>query len=144
MHYNTHTLGCIACKVSVRLLFHQQPPDDRRKSMSEEAQENIKDLFSKFCNSSTIHGTYFLGESTTGKVARFAWLIVVILGAVGSVIIINNTYEGWKANPIITSVAQLPIESISFLSITVCPLDDTRYVIKTQTSTFNLARALNP
>ena len=109
--------------------------------MSEEAQENIKELFSKFCNSSTIHGTYFLGESTTGKVARFAWLIVVILGAVGSVIIINNTYEGWKANPIITSVAQLPIESISFLSITVCPLDDTRYVIKTQA--LNLVRALD-
>ena len=94
--------------------------------MSEMAQSSMKELFTKFCTSSTIHGTYFLGESTTGKIARVVWLIVVIMGAVGSVIIINRTFEGWKKNPIITSVAQMPIESISFLAITICPLDDTR------------------
>ena len=58
--------------------------------MTDIAQNSIKELFSKFCNSSTIHGTYFLAESTTGKIARFLWLVVVILGAVGSVIIINR------------------------------------------------------
>ena len=94
--------------------------------MTEMAQSSVKELFTKFCNSSTIHGTYFLGESTTGKIARFVWLVVVVMGAVGSVIIINRTFEGWKKNPIITSVAQMPIESISFLAITICPLDDTR------------------
>jgi hypothetical protein len=60
-------------------------------------------LFGKFTNSSTIHGTYFLGESTT-LIGRTFWVIVVAAGISASGWIINNSFKAWESNPVITSV----------------------------------------
>ncbi len=99
----------------------------RRRSGESVEPEGMLDLFHKFCSSSTIHGTYFLTETTTSRIARLGWAVVVFLGIIAATFIINRSFEGWKKNPIITSVAQKPIESIYFLAITICPLDDTRW-----------------
>jgi hypothetical protein len=46
------------------------PQDTRRLSITETASNSMKDLFHKFCSSSTIHGTYFWTESSTSRLAR--------------------------------------------------------------------------
>ena len=34
--------------------------------------------------------------------------------------------QSWKENPVITSVAQIPIESIFFQPVTICPIEETK------------------
>ena len=83
--------------------------------------EDVGSVFSKFCNSSTVHGTYFWWESRT-IIGKFIWVCIVVLGIGSSALIINNSFVAWQTNPVITSVAQIPIEQIPFPSVTICPL----------------------
>ena len=50
------------------------------------------DLFRKFCETSTIHGTFFWSESSS-YLAKLFWIIVVISGLVGSAWIIDNQFK---------------------------------------------------
>lgn len=84
-----------------------------------------RDKWKEFCSSSTIHGTYFWSESHS-LVVKLVWMIVVMAGIASAIFTINSSFEGWKKNPVITSVFQRPIESVPFLAITICPMDDTR------------------
>lgn len=91
-------------------------------------ESNLTHLFRKFCSSSTIHGTYFWSESRS-PVAKTLWGLIVLFGIVSATFIINSSFEGWKDNPVITSVMQKSIEEIPFPAITICPLDDTRFYL---------------
>ena len=90
--------------------------DTRRKSCITEFEEELcksasnpfQELFSKFCSSSTIHGTYFCIASST-IVARILWGIIVCLGIVSAAWIINSSFAAWQEHPVITS-GGFPIE----------------------------------
>ena len=107
--------------------------DTRRKSCITEFEEELckaasnpfQELFSKFCSSSTIHGTYFCIASST-ILARILWGIIVCLGIVSAAWIINSSFAAWQEHPVITSVQQSSIEIVPFPAITICPLDHTR------------------
>ena len=87
---------------------------------------NFGDLFSKFCASSTIHGTYFWTEART-PIARIVWGAIVLLGIFSATFIINSSFKAWQDHPVVTSVMQKSIEEIRFPAITLCPMDDTRF-----------------
>lgn len=94
----------------------------------EESCEHFRELFHKFCSSSTIHGTYFWSESHSYW-AKLCWGLIVVFGVVSAIYIVNRCFEGWRANPVITSVMQKSIEEIPFPAITICPMEDTRFQI---------------
>ena len=50
------------------------------------------DLFRKFCETSTIHGTFFWSESSS-LLGKLFWIVVVIVGLVGSVWIIDKQFK---------------------------------------------------
>ncbi len=52
---------------------------------------------------------------------------VNISGIIMSAFVINQSFSAWKKNPVVTSVAQLPIEAVPFPAITICPIGNTRY-----------------
>ena len=85
------------------------------------------DTFQKFCRSSTIHGTYFLAE-TSNRYAKFMWGLVVVISIAIAGMIIQYSYDSWETSPDITSVRQIPIEKVQFPAVTICPIDDTRRV----------------
>ena len=81
--------------------------------------------FDRFCDSSTIHGTYYWAESST-IFGKLLWVTIVIIGISASGWIIDNSFRAWAQAPVITSVEQILIEQVPFPAITVCPLEKTR------------------
>ena len=61
-------------------------------------------------------------------VTRFVWTVVVLFAVLLSGFFIYKHNIAWDENPVVTSVQQISIEQIEFPSITVCPLDQTRYM----------------
>ena len=72
-----------------------------------------------FLESSTIHGLTYI--STTKKYARLFWILVVISGFTGSILIIRESFQSWSDSPIKTTIETLPISKIKLPKVTVCP-----------------------
>ena len=84
-------------------------------------------LWHGFCNTSSIHGVNFISLHNS-MLNKALWTLVVIGGIALAAVVINQSFEQWEKHPIITSVAQISIEQIESPSVTVCSLDDSRYV----------------
>ena len=75
--------------------------------------------FRNFLESSTIHGLTYI--STTTKIVRIFWILVVIGGFTGAGILIYQSFESWDESPIKTTIETLPIADVPFPKVTVCP-----------------------
>ncbi|XP_040569255.2 uncharacterized protein [Lepeophtheirus salmonis] len=87
---------------------------------------SFRDLFSSFCSSSTIHGTFFIKESKT-SFGKLIWSCIILIGIGMSSWIIQKSFQSWKSNPIVTSVMQISIEELDFPSITICHMESNRF-----------------
>lgn len=87
---------------------------------------SVGELFHRFCSTSTIHGTYFWGESRS-IIGRCVWYFIVTMGIACSSYFIYKHNLSWQKQPVVTSVKQIAIEEVHFPAITICPLDHTRY-----------------
>ena len=96
-----------------------------QEKISKGKNSPFQELFSKFCNTSTIHGIYFCNSSINGILGRIIWGVIVIVAMIISAWSINNSFEHWRDHPVITAVEQKSIEVITFPAITICPLDQT-------------------
>ena len=76
-----------------------------------------------FLESSTIHGLTYI--STTRRLVRFLWIIIVIGGFTGAGFLIHKSFQDWSDNPITTTIDTRPIEELGFPKVTVCPPKDT-------------------
>ena len=81
--------------------------------------EGIKD----FLESSTVHGLTCI--STTRKLVRLFWIIVVILGFSGAGYLIYTSFQDWDESPVKTTIESRPITEITLPKITVCPPKNT-------------------
>ena len=81
--------------------------------------DNIKN----FLESTTIHGLNYI--STTRKLVRLFWIIVVIGGFTGAGILIHTAFQSWANSPAKTTEETLPITDIIFPKVTVCPPKNT-------------------
>ena len=81
--------------------------------------DNIKN----FLESTTIHGLNYI--STTRKLVRLFWIIVVIGGFTGAGILIHTAFQSWADSPVKTTEETLPITDIIFPKVTVCPPKNT-------------------
>ena len=93
---------------------------------TEKGEQSLPEMLKTFSTTSTLHGISFVGTSAS-VLTKLLWLAIVILGLVLSIIGIDQCFKGWEANPVITAVWQVPIESTPFPSITICPIGDERY-----------------
>ena len=84
---------------------------------------NISDIFDSFLSLSSISGLNHI--SLSRGVPRFFWILVVITAFIFSGFLIQQAFEGWTKNPIITTIETLPISELKFPKITVCPPKDT-------------------
>ena len=76
-----------------------------------------------FLESSTIHGLSYI--SSTKRLQRLFWTLVVILGFSGAAVLIYQSFQSWEESPITTTIETLPIKEITFPKISVCPPQNT-------------------
>ena len=79
--------------------------------------------FRNFLESSTIHGLNYI--STTRKLVKLLWILVVIAGFTGAGVMIYQSFQDWDENPVKTTIDTLPIAQLKFPKVTVCPPKDT-------------------
>ena len=78
------------------------------------------DSLKEFLETSTIHGLSHIASSPS-KVSKCLWSLVVVAGFTVAVTLINNSYTGWQASPILTSISTHPLSELDFPKVTVCP-----------------------
>ena len=78
---------------------------------------------SAFLEASTVHGLIYI--STTRKYARLFWIIVVLTGFLGAILLIKESFDSWSESPIKTTIETLPISEIKLPKVTVCPPKNT-------------------
>ena len=76
-----------------------------------------------FFESSTIHGLVYW--STTKRLVKLFWIIVVITGFCFAGFLIQISFQGWEESPIKTTIETVPISEVTFPKIKVCPAKDT-------------------
>ena len=76
-----------------------------------------------YLESSTVHGLTYI--ATTKKYSRLFWILMVIAGFTGAIILIYKSFESWEESPVSTTIETRPITEITFPKVTVCPPKDT-------------------
>ena len=94
--------------------------------------DQIMVVIKSFLESSTIHGLTYISSST--KLIRLFWTLVVIAGFTGAAVMIYQAFEDWNENPVTTTIETRPITEIILPKVTVCPpmntFTDLNYVLK--------------
>ena len=73
----------------------------------------------EFFDVSTIHGLHHISSSR--KWAKIFWILIVIGGFSGAIMLIHTSFLIWEQSPITTTVETLPISQLTLPNITVCP-----------------------
>ena len=81
------------------------------------------EVFTEFMRTSSIHG--FSHIATTSRYSRLFWMMVVILGLLGSAVLIQQSVQSWNESPVSTTIETLPISEIQFPKVIVCPPKNT-------------------
>ena len=76
-----------------------------------------------FLETSSIHGLAYI--SSTRRLVKLFWAVVVILGFTGAGAIIYQSFQSWSEGPVKTTIETLPITDITFPKVTVCPPKNT-------------------
>ena len=72
-----------------------------------------------FLDTSTIHGLSWISSSR--RWSRIFWILTVIGGFTGAILLIHASFYNWNQNPILTTIKTLPISEITFPNVTVSP-----------------------
>ena len=79
--------------------------------------------FKNYLESSTLHGLVYI--STTRRLIKLFWILVVIAGFLGAGIMIQQSFQSWQDSPVKTTIETRPISEMTFPKISVCPPRDT-------------------
>ena len=93
-----------------------------KETLSIQLNFNMKGV-NTFLESSSIHGLPNIAKSH--KYSRLFWILVVITGFMGAVLLIKKSFDSWSESPVRTSIETLPISEIKFPKVTVCPPKNT-------------------
>ncbi|XP_035790347.1 pickpocket protein 28-like [Anopheles albimanus] len=103
-------------------------------------KESERSLWVDYCKNSTIHGfKYFVGSKRT-LVERVWWIIVCLLSVYGCGRLIYSVYKKWDLEPVVVTFAEksIPVFSIPFPAIMVCPEIKARREVFNFTNSFEL------
>ena len=74
----------------------------------------------EFLEGSTIHGLVHISTAKS-KIARVAWLGIVVACFAMAVSMITSSYKEWQESPVSTTITTHPITELKFPTVTVCP-----------------------
>ena len=74
----------------------------------------------EFLEGSTIHGLVHISTAKS-KIARVAWLGIVVACFAMAVSMITSSYKEWQESPVSTTITTHPITELEFSTVTVCP-----------------------
>ena len=77
----------------------------------------------EYLEGSTIHGLVYISTSTS-KVLKIIWLLIIIICFISAVNIIRNSYADWDESPATSEIITHPIETLTF------PEGIRKYVLK--------------
>ena len=72
-----------------------------------------------FLDTSTIHGLSWIAN--TKRWPRILWILIVVGGFTGAILLIQESFYNWKQSPITTTIEALPISKITYPNVSVCP-----------------------
>ena len=78
------------------------------------------DILRNFFDKSSIGGFSHIASSH-GIAAKVFWVLVVIASWVAAGYAINDAFDFWAKNPIVTLTETFPISDVNFPNIIVCP-----------------------
>ena len=79
--------------------------------------------FGNFLETSSIHGVLHIAK--TRKFQRFLWIVIVLCGFLGSVLLISQSFKSWSESPVRTTIETIPISQLRFPKVSVCPPKNT-------------------
>ena len=80
----------------------------------------VLDIVTDFLETSTIHGLVHISLAKS-KVARFAWVAIVVACFGVAIHMITSSYKDWEESPVSTTITTHPITELEFPTVTVCP-----------------------
>ena len=80
-------------------------------------------FFSEYLENASIHGLKYITHSR--KLMKLFWILVVLSGLTGSVVLIYESFESWAKRPISTTIEPKAIKDLRFPRLTVCPPENT-------------------
>ena len=81
------------------------------------------EILTTFLESSTIHGLAYI--ATGRKYVRLFWILVVIAGFTGAIVLIYESFQSWADSPVKTTIETRAITDFTFPKVTVCPPKNT-------------------
>ncbi|KAL5291213.1 hypothetical protein ACFFRR_010554 [Megaselia abdita] len=80
------------------------------------------DLFSEYCDNTTIHGVKYLVEQKRPIIERVFWILVFTASIYSCITLTINIWIKWKNNPVIVSFddKSTPVWQIPFPAVTIC------------------------
>lgn len=81
----------------------------------------MQSLFSEFCSHASMHGLRYFGDRRRHWSERFWWAIAIGLAIWFCGISVENVWAKWRDMPIKMTENTVPISTIPFPTITICP-----------------------
>lgn len=83
--------------------------------------QKLWNLFSDYCERSTIHGIRYIGEKNSYWTERIWWLISCVISFITSAYFIHIVYLRWMHTPVLITFAAeaTSVSDISFRTITI-------------------------
>ena len=96
--------------------------NDEQEYVKEKVKPPYFKSLKEYSEATSIHGISYVLENRITYYERFLWFFVVALAVLFAVLSSLSTYNKWKDDPIVTSVATTayPVRNVPFPSITIC------------------------
>ncbi len=86
------------------------------------AQNKIRETWREFCNKTTLHGWTYLGEKDKGSAHIVFWVATIVVGVIGSGLIVADTLEEFADDSVLTTIDSFtyPVERVPYPTVAVC------------------------
>lgn len=96
-------------------------------------------IFSEYCSNASVHGVRYFTERKRHWTEKCWWIIAIGLSVWFCGTLIRNVWIKWRDNPVTMTMneKQIPISTIPFPTVTICP------EIKTYKVKLDISRVYN-
>lgn len=82
--------------------------------------KSMVNQFNSFCRETTTHGFAYLSDNYTAC-ERLLWFVFVLLAFASSIVMIEQSFQDAKSNPILTTIDTVDVTRVPFPAVTVLP-----------------------
>ena len=81
---------------------------------------DIFQQFNHFCRETTVHGFAYLADNKKAS-ERVLWLVFVVMAFASAIVMIDQSFQDAKLNPILTTIETIDVNKVPFPAVTVLP-----------------------